>query len=587
MALSRSVFIPLFIAVLLSFSAATAFAQNSHMPAVYTLLDEDVDKPDPDPVADCKYCKSFELESCSSGKSDVKVVEPGDDLEDLINDTSYRIYCLKPGLYNANSLDDKINITRRHSDSDKPVLIRPFASNFLKPWRSQNPLTEIPTITESFLFEGATNFVVTGIKFSPGRIHMKPLPGAPSTASQNIVLDNLLLQGSRSATQTSVQRAENVWIQNSVYRDTRVTAGDNHCIGLTGKLSRITVTNNEIFNCAGDGLQFQSDIMGDNISSVEHLIIDRNHFYLTDELYTACNNQPEDSTAICSKGENGIDIKAASTITKTIISNNVLNGFRQKEGTDWMGSAIIVHGEPSRNIEIENNVIFDTTGGISVDKQSSPSRMLIHHNLIYNFIKKGLFLHGGDSETEKPPAEQDLTDPEYLFWVNNTIKWGDNMLKNSGNHGAFFRKPVDKSMAVNNLFIGPEVGTRDTQRNKDAALDNFIGSDTNHPGSNAIFANTFVNAGAVSNQTPDKNLVYKQINLAQWFDQYCFTVKPLTAPQQECIQQVVPKKTAPFVGKANPALLRNHPSQGDVLAEAPLLPQTIGDSKTPGFIDPQ
>ena len=140
-------------------------------------------------------------------------------------------------------------------------------------------------------------------------------------------------------------------------------------ISETMEIKNLKLIANEIVN-ANDPFQsvtYWSDEAPD--LNGEGLIIDSNHFYITDDLYTDCEGVP-DTTGWCSYSENAVDLKFGSSNpdNPVIITNNHFWGYRMADNTDSyvedMGGALVVH-YGIKNTIMENNVIFDSNMAFS------------------------------------------------------------------------------------------------------------------------------------------------------------------------------------------------------------------------------
>jgi len=99
----------------------------------------------------------------------------------------------------------------------------------------------------------------------------------------------------------------------------------------------------------------------------EGTIVDNNHMYINNEIYTDCNGN-HDINGECAYAENAIDLKAGSNNPNNpiIISNNKMWGFRKSDRTNSYlgdpGAAIPIHYNV-KNVLIRDNLIFDSVLG--------------------------------------------------------------------------------------------------------------------------------------------------------------------------------------------------------------------------------
>ncbi len=512
--------------------------------------DDDTDSDGDSDGEECTYCFEFELEACDENNPAVKIVDAGEALSDLIADEQYRIYCLRPGAYRG------MTITRR-APADAPVLIRPLEEDRLRPWDFAPE--EVPSIGAAgdssssvrTSFEGAQNIIVTGIRFFPGRIRVTESE-VDNEPSRTIVLDSVLVEGTyeSSGTQIYVPRAESIWIQNSVLRETNRLQRDVHCIGLTGRVADATITRNEIYNCAGDGVQLISDEGGGSVISGTKIV--ENHIYQTPDFHFEV--ETPDGTIICSYGENAIDIKATSADSTTIISGNIMNGFRPAVEGEFLAAAVTIHYIGSQNIVMNDNVMFDSGGGIALG--ASPGNcMHFHNNLIHDILSMGIWLHA---------------DSEVNLFTHNTISVGE--LHSTYEGATISRRDTLDSMFANNLFVGP----------LHSSFSPLL------PDSFAVFYNTFINyepTHVFSNQSPSNNQEFSGVIRDEWFDDHCFKIQPLTAPKTFCLPAVVPNATSVLGGTANKDILDLHPAGIDFFNKCPMLSADYEGLTTPGFIE--
>ena len=133
----------------------------------------------------------------------------------------------------------------------------------------------------------------------------------------------------------------------------------------------------------------------------EGTIVDNNHFYIDNTIYTDCNGH-HDPHGNCAYAENGIDLKAGSANPNNpmIISNNKMWGFRKSDKTnsylDDPGDAMVAHYGIYNTI-IKNNVAFDSTVGLAVAAPATNEFSMADSKIVNNIfseIKKFSFLLG-------------------------------------------------------------------------------------------------------------------------------------------------------------------------------------------------
>jgi len=147
---------------------------------------------------------------------------------------------------------------------------------------------------------------------------------------------------------------------------------DAHCSELFNNIEGNRYVNNEMYNCT-DGIQFYQGGTGNsNIANwdIKEIIIYNNDFYVTPEFLNAC---PETKSASGGWIENAIDIKMTSdettpTANRTLIKNNRISGYP--------GPAIVWHYDFSRGIDVHDNIIFTSNGGVAILKATGTITLL-------------------------------------------------------------------------------------------------------------------------------------------------------------------------------------------------------------------
>ncbi len=193
--------------------------------------------------------------------------------------------------------------------------------------------------------------------------------------------------------------SDNSTLQNSVIADTGIpfTNSDKHCINFQA-VDDLFIVNNEIYNCAGDGIQ-----RGNSSSNRNTSVLENNDFYLTTAYYSdgSGNLDPLGNEACA---ENAIDYKgdgATSGAGMARMYNNRMWGFKptdtQCAGTGSNGNAIVLNeassgsGTDNAYGDISANIIFDTEQGL-VCANNSPSDYAINLNIFARFEQQGVNL---------------------------------------------------------------------------------------------------------------------------------------------------------------------------------------------------
>ena len=180
----------------------------------------------------------------------------------------------------------------------------------------------------------------SSVRMQPGDTKKKPGDTKKKPGATDIILNRLLVEGSGGGAGQVATGGKNLVIQNSVIRNTKrtrviqngkVKGKDDHCIGVREGNKNLKIVNNEIYNCAGDGLQANN---GDGSRGV---IIANNDFYMDSSYYTDCNGK-FDPLGDCMCGENGLDIKSGgpgafpfSKDRQLLITGNRIWGFKKPD----------------------------------------------------------------------------------------------------------------------------------------------------------------------------------------------------------------------------------------------------------------
>lgn len=443
------------------------------------------------------------LPSCTGSRS--RIISSNSELQSQINSSSYNVFCLNPGRYSAIELTTSGN-------SGQPRYIIPNQSPNTEPWRKSNSEN---VIIESIEID-AGYWNIHGV--SIGEDHRGPYRIVHlQSRANNVVLNRTLIEGGRAMVDMGDGSNHNT-IQNSVLRNTQIVPGqDSHCIYHADGSSYNKVLNNEIYNCAGDGLQLKGGV---------GTIIENNEIYITSDLYTDCNGR-RTSNGNCSCAENVIDVKgtgASSFDTKLTFRGNIGYGYRPTDsacaGSGGARTALnfqtgTTDGD-SRPIQatyslIENNVIFDSPLALN---SSSTRNITMRNNVLYGSLDQddGAFLLGAN------PASQE-------FYHNTIVSTheGVTWLKFSPN------RSLSQIDIKNNLVI-----------NSSQAKNLPSGSGT------IIDNNGFVSTSATNLNGNPANDVVTSFNSSQ-FEPFCFTIHKYTNPTTKCLANVIPKAGNPAI----------------------------------------
>lgn len=366
---------------------------------------------------------SSSSDKCNKLDPKVQIISSNDDWKH-INDDNKRVFCVNPGDYSSlgvieitssGTKDEPRYIYLNESSDDHPAkLVDDFVNkdnwdkklakyriklknaNYwvidrLAYWEDPNPFNEVITLDNSSNNTISRALIVdtaNGIGLKDG--------------SNN----NKIEKSHIEKTKWSVDYAKNSLKNGPFDSDGYVKYeyqifADMAAIGLEGtKNSSIlnnTIENNEIINFV-DAIQLTRVTYGSTAKNIDFAgtkIVD-NLLYVTPDIYTDCNAKfTKDGD--CSVSENAIDIKAGSKDSDNPIEikNNIMFGFKQSDSNfyspdnkiDDAGSAIVSHYYV-RNVNIEDNLIFNTNFGIDSDgpleKKIAFRDITINNNTFYN-----------------------------------------------------------------------------------------------------------------------------------------------------------------------------------------------------------
>ncbi len=275
--------------------------------------------------------------------------------------------------------------------------------------------------------------------------------------------------------------AESVWIYDTCDDNTiqscrfqdmphNYIADDRVCIQWNDwGLQTWTVKNTKVLDCEirnmNDGLQTTiHTISGQQTVNCEGTIIDGNHIFITDALYTDGNGNftPSGTYAFA---ENAIDLKAGSLNASNpmIITNNKMWGYRNSDNStsspDDPGYALIGHYGIG-NLKMNNNVIFDSHIGFcfadSGDATYSSYDGEVKSNLVYDCgdkqggVKENIIMNScsninmQDNEiVQGTNAAARFSYCRDIVWTNNTLNNTPAITINNDNNGTYTPNIVD------------------------------------------------------------------------------------------------------------------------------------------------
>ena len=330
----------------------------------------------------------IELPTCDQANPEVRFIEKNEDWAD-INEPSYRVFCVLPGDYTDLGT---IYITADGEDGNERWirLYDPQAPND----ESTHPVDVDDTrraIVERFNFghEGdpATNWFVDRITKRGGSLVVWK-------GSERIVLNRLLMEHGHQAL-FAVLNAKDATLQNSVLRQTEIVPNaDRHCIIIGQNSHGTQIINNEIYDCAGDGIQFGPNSGGG-------AVILNNDIYLTPVMYSDCQGNL-DPNGSCACAENAIDLKGPGEAVRPFplpekdwvqIKHNIIWGFRPTDsscgGTGSPGQSVSIGSGADNYVSyvlIRDNIIMDGPSGIEIGL-ATVDHISIISNIIYGMTK--------------------------------------------------------------------------------------------------------------------------------------------------------------------------------------------------------
>ena len=181
-------------------------------------------------------------------------------------------------------------------------------------------------------------------------------------------------------------------------------AHDNVAILVSGSpwdeprtVTNVHILENEIRNANDGVMPLRQPDAADPHVNYPGLVVDCNHSYVDEEVYTDGNGNPlPQADAEHALTENAVDIKGGSDDPNNpmIISNNVFWGYRKTDtnggGSGSWGAALVIHYDV-RNVIVEGNLIFDSNRGIAVaDPHNlgySSQHLVVRDNILYDIGK--------------------------------------------------------------------------------------------------------------------------------------------------------------------------------------------------------
>ena len=151
-----------------------------------------------------------------------------------------------------------------------------------------------------------------------------------------IVHENEFVGGGSGSGAILFKGGDDTIMQLNVMHTTIETAGqDNHCIKFDSdggdQVVGTKILSNEIFNCAGDGIQIGDST--DTTGGFETILIEDNDIYFTTSIYSNCSGS-KTPTGNCMCAEDPFDVKQGSATTNIItIRGNRMWGARATDAS--------------------------------------------------------------------------------------------------------------------------------------------------------------------------------------------------------------------------------------------------------------
>lgn len=444
------------------------------------------------------YLEPVNLPACNANNPEVQFISSNADWS-TINDSSKRIFCVKPGNYGSVTLTaDGTPNARRYilldnsndahpaslsESSQANVQINLSGANY---WTIDRMSTLNTTASTAMNIKGLSQYNVIN------RMHIKNFNTYAITINHGS--DNNTIQNSRIAEQSLAGRKADgvgIFFQNDIswQNDTYIY--------------NTKIIQNEFKNIS-DSVQLIRR-WRDWAASIpvptgyDGTIIDSNHIYLTPDIYTNGSGTPTTSGNYA-YAENAIDLKAGSddANNKIIITNNYIWGYRISDTTgsslsSW-GDAITIH-YGVKNVTIENNYIFDSARAIGAGDSKGFSYGLSDSSISNNIL-------------------WDISDFDLVLWDANNLTVEGNIIHGAKNWASF--NAFTNSRLNNNVVIN-------------------AGGSTGSLGSGTTISNTFNYANAA-----DAN----QENLT-------FTTDRYTTPRNITLNGAAPTTASPYYDNIN------------------------------------
>lgn len=408
-------------------------------------------------------------------------------LQNIINDESKRFFCFSPGDYSlTDSNFRQLKLTTSGTQNKKRYILL-NNGNDTHPAKLNRNTTELARV--AFNFEGASYWVIDRMAYWDGQekidVHNptpiisigKMIPSTNNTINRyylSNVESGIYIYPESNNTTIKNCRLEN----NATYYKYDQAAIALHNLRKDNvSIINTKILNNEIVNFV-DGVQTVNGHSYDSNLNYEGTIIENNLIYVDSQIYTDGNGTLQ-SDGNYSLSENAIDVKVGSSNINNpvIIRNNKMWGFRKSDihgksinsgFSSKSAPAMTIH-YGVKNVNIDNNLIFDSAGGIYMDGETKDD------NIIYPYDYSGKDIN----ITNNIFNDISIT----LFYLNNArhINIQNNFLKNIGQYTYTFEDTtLDINFTNNTIFNGATKQNKNSSGNTIAnnqdivTVDNYI-----------------------------------------------------------------------------------------------------------------
>jgi hypothetical protein len=276
-----------------------------------------------------------------------------------LNDPERRVFCIKPGNY-ITGLKLTVDGT-----AEAPRIIRYHNPDVADDVHPVHMTEGQRAVVEQMFFHGVRHWEVDRMTIRHDSLHsqvrMQPniFHWTDHWVHNNeyLTLKNSLVEGGGGSSGMIAMGGDNLSILNNVIRNTFVVPNmDDHCIVLYGANNK--VIGNEIYNCAGDGIQMSAGGLGSPDTIVEY-----NEMYMTADYRTdGAGNFDPNGAWICA--ENAIDIKGGGQPDRpVIVRNNLMYGYDRNYDRTCVSGGGGVYPAVSHNLThdmiVKDNVFID------------------------------------------------------------------------------------------------------------------------------------------------------------------------------------------------------------------------------------